>query len=95
MFLGLRLGTPNASSSLSVLQQLKQISGLTFFKNFRGTPSTLNADFSVGSATATFSVTRSTTSPATYTDGSGNIQIPQADSKEDIMMQMDFTHKQV
>lgn len=48
---------------------------LTFFKNSNKITSTLNADYSIGPAAATFTATRSASAPATYIDSSGVIQL--------------------
>lgn len=63
------------------LTQLFSYGGLTFYKDFSalsvGThaESDLDADFSIGSATADFSATRSAAAPATYVDSNGVIQL--------------------
>lgn len=50
-------------------------SGLTFYKTYQADPPDLNADFSLGVPTATFTATRSATAPATYIDANGIIQL--------------------
>jgi len=48
---------------------------LTFFKDYKTSQTSVNSDYSVGSATGTWTVTRSASTPATYVDSSGVIQI--------------------
>lgn len=63
------------------LTQLFAFGGLTFYKDYSVLPtgthaaSDLNADFSIGSPTATFTATRSAAAPATYIDDNGVIQL--------------------
>ena len=58
----------------SVLNRIRALGGLTFYKNFQGA-TTLNADYSVGSPTATFTANRSASNPATYVDENGLVQV--------------------
>ena len=58
----------------SQLANLANIPNLTFYKDFNANTSTLDADYSAGSPTATFTATRSATAPATYFDASGTMQ---------------------
>lgn len=60
--------------SISTLQKLQQFSGLSFFKDYTNNQSTADADYSVGSATATVTSARSGSSPATYFTTAGLIQ---------------------
>lgn len=48
--------------------------GLTFLKDYRSNNGTLDADFNLGSPTATFTASRDATHPATYIDSDGIIQ---------------------
>ena len=57
----------------SLLHALQQVGPLTFFKDYRTTGSTA-ADYSLGSATGTMTVSRDASSPATYVDASGVVQ---------------------
>jgi len=57
-----------ASTKLAALQSYGT---LTFFKDFENSQASLNADYSAGSATATYAVTRSASTPATYFNSSG------------------------
>ena len=68
-------GVGRFGESTSMVQQLQAIGGLTFFKDYRENKASLNADFSVGSPTATYNATRSASAPATYVDGTGVIQL--------------------
>lgn len=65
----------NAFVVQSVLGKLQTISGLTFFKDYRDDDSSLNANFAVGSPTATYTAARSSSAPATYADASGKINL--------------------
>ena len=63
------------------IQQYVNFGGLTFYKNYEDlttgqhVATDLDADFSIGSATATFTCDRSTSSPGTYIDDNGVIQL--------------------
>lgn len=48
---------------------------LTFAKQYSTSQSSVDADYSVGSGTGTWTVTRGATTPATYVDSSGVIQL--------------------
>lgn len=58
----------------SILSSLQSRGALTFYKAYSNT-ATVNADYSVGSATGTFAATRDATTPATYINSSKLIQI--------------------
>lgn len=58
----------------SEISRFKSLGTLTFFKDFRIGDS-LAADYSVGSPAATFTASRSASTPATYVDGQGRIQL--------------------
>lgn len=73
-FIGINMGIPG-SNQVSTLQRLASFGGMTFYKNYANSPASLNADFSVGSSTATFTATRSASAPATYVDSNGVIQL--------------------
>jgi len=77
MKLGLGIGIPATSSGMSILQQLQNIpgGGLTFFKDYRPNAPSLNADYSVGSPTATYFASRSASDPGTDIDSNGIIQL--------------------
>ena len=60
--------------SLGALNRLRAMGNLTFFKKFDGSTG-ISADHSNGSPTATFTATRSATTPATYVDANGTIQL--------------------
>lgn len=60
-----------AQSFLSTFAgRLKQL-GMTFFKDFENNQATGNADFSLGSNEATFTASRSASTPATFIDSNG------------------------
>lgn len=63
------------SGNSNVLGGLLRTSGLTFFKDYAHSTGSLDADYSVGSKTATFTATRSAAAPATYIDANGVIQL--------------------
>lgn len=72
---------PNQSRTDSLNNWVNNLGGVLFFKNFSsGRSETLDADFSVGSATATFTATRTGegNSPGTYVDANGVIQLQTA-----------------
>lgn len=76
MFLGLNIGVPTGGGIVkSTLERLKDIGTLTFYKNYGASQSTADADYSVGSPTATVTAARSASAPATYVDSSGNINL--------------------
>ena len=56
----------------TTLDDLKAVGGLTFYKDY--SEETLDATYSVGSGTATFTSARDATHPATYIDSAGLIQ---------------------
>ena len=56
------------------LQQLINIGGLTFYKNYY-LNQTINGDYSVGSPAATYTASRGASNPATYVDSLGVIQV--------------------
>ena len=59
---------------LSKISKLKSAKNLTFYKDYtRG--SSVNADYSAGSGTGTFTATRGATTPATYVDALGVINL--------------------
>lgn len=58
-----------------LLTKLKGINGLTFFKRYDKNITSLDADFSVGSPTSTFTATRSASAPATQIDDLGIINL--------------------
>jgi hypothetical protein len=64
----------NSSYGFGVLGALLGIGGLTFYKDYQGA-TTLNADYSVGSPTASFTRTTSASNPATYIDSNGVVQL--------------------
>ena len=49
--------------------------GLVFYKDYTYSPATMNADYSIGSATATFTASRSASNPATYIDLGGKLNL--------------------
>lgn len=55
------------------LSRLQSMGGLTFFKDYANKQASLNADYSVGSPTATFTATRQATN-STYVDDDGVIR---------------------
>ena len=63
------------------LSRLRAFNSLTFYKIYEDLPTgtvtagQLNADFSVGSAVATYTSARSASAPATYVDASGVVQL--------------------
>lgn len=57
----------------ALVREMLKYPGLTFVKDY--STGTINADFSVGSPTGTFTSTRSATAPATYIDANGVIQV--------------------
>lgn len=59
----------------SLKQRLLAIPGMTFFKDYRHYMSSLDADYAVGSPTATYTAARSASAPATYVDGAGIVQL--------------------
>jgi hypothetical protein len=62
---------PGADKSLPTIMNYP---GLTFYKKYSNTSSTA-ADYSSGTETGTWTVTRSASTPATYVDASGIIQL--------------------
>lgn len=58
-----------------IAQQLGALGGLTFFKDYRNNPASINADTSVGSSVGTFLATRSAAAPATVTNSAGLISL--------------------
>lgn len=64
-----------SGGSLTLLQQLQSYPNLTFYKNFSTSQSNANADYSVGSVTATFVSARGGSAPAVYFDAAGAITI--------------------
>lgn len=81
MKLGIGIGIPMTSSGMSLVQQLQNvgIGGLTFFKDYRPNVASLDADYSVGSATATYEAARSASAPSTWVrnngDGTGTVML--------------------
>ncbi len=77
MFLGLKLGLPLATEPkpTSILQRLQSFGGLAFYKNYVSSQVNANADYSIGSGTATVTAARSGSSPATYFNSSGGILV--------------------
>ena len=71
MFTGIKIGMPMCGGGLSMLNQLKLLGNLTFFKDFVSSQVTPNADYSVGVATATVTAARDATHPATYVNSLG------------------------
>lgn len=67
------LGTGSAKNQIAVA--LKSMGGLTFFKDFSKGLTSVDADYAAGSATGTWTVTRSASTPATYVDHNGLVQI--------------------
>lgn len=59
------------SSNADDLSSLQSYGTVTFFKDYALNTSSLNADYSVGTGTATMTVTRVASNPATYNVGSG------------------------
>ena len=58
------------------INQLLQIdNSVTFFKDYQNSRTSLNADYSAGSPTATFASARSASNPATYIDSHGVINL--------------------
>lgn len=53
------------------LQELQALGNITFYKNYGSGDSSLAADYSVGSGTATMTVTRGSSNPATYNTDQG------------------------
>jgi len=69
----LGLGVPLVNyKHMSLQEKLSGIGGLTFFKDFSSL--TLDAEYALGSRTATFTSARDATHPATYVDIDGVIQ---------------------
>lgn len=57
--------------TLSALAKLRDVAGLTFFKDYANSQASANADYSVGVGTATIAVTRTTGHPGTYVTDQG------------------------
>jgi hypothetical protein len=70
--MGMRMSY-NHPFNLSTLSQLQSFGGLTFYKNYVKNQTNANADYSIGSPTATVTAARSAGAPATYFDSSGLI----------------------
>lgn len=66
-----QIGQLSTDRVSSVLAQLQDMGNLTFFKDYSSGTSSINADYSLGSATGTFSSARSATTPATYFTNAG------------------------
>jgi hypothetical protein len=66
-------GLTDINDSLGKISAL--LGGMLFFKDFKNSQATLNADFSIGSATATYTCTRASGSPGTYVDASGVVRL--------------------
>lgn len=65
----------NWQGSGYVFNHIVTYSGLTFYKNFTDLTHNIDADFALGSPTATFTATRSASAPATYIDNQGIINL--------------------
>ncbi len=77
MSIGLGMGFMGGGgrNTNDILGWLKNTSGLTFFKDYARSQDSADADYSVGSATATFVSARGASAPAVYFDAAGAITI--------------------
>lgn len=57
-----------------ILGRMSALGNLTFLKDYSDDQTTANADFAIGSTTATVSATRSASAPATYINSAGVMQ---------------------
>lgn len=75
MNISLGLSIPMLGTKSSPLSQLQALGSLTFYKDYANNQVSADADYSVGSSTATVISARSSSAPATYVDSNGNIQL--------------------